>query len=83
MDEPIIRKVSFLLLDEEANPQIDERFRFTVNLPNIDVEIGGQIFAYQIFAWNSSTMTSTKQYLLTYFHMYLTLEMCLHFIFRL
>ena len=47
MDEPIIRRVSFLLLDEEANPQIDEHFRFTVDLPNIDVEIGGQIFAYQ------------------------------------
>ena len=49
MDEPIIRKASFLLLDEEANPQIDEDFRFTANLPNINVEIGGQIFASQFF----------------------------------
>ena len=46
MGEPIIRKVSFLLLDEEANPQIDEHFRFTVDLPNIEIEIG-QICALQ------------------------------------
>ena len=52
MDEPIIRKVSFLLLDEEANPQIDEDFRFTQAINSINVEIGGQIFAR-----HSSTMT--------------------------
>ena len=49
MEEPIIRKASFLLLDEEAHPQIDEGFRFTQNLPNINVEIGSQIFAHQFF----------------------------------
>ena len=63
MAEPIIRKASFLLLDEEANPQIDEDFRFTVNLPNINVEIGGQIFAYQFFCWhNLKVSKSRKQY---------------------
>ena len=45
MDEPIVRKVSFLLLDEEANPQIDEHFRFTVDLPNLGI-LKGQICAY-------------------------------------
>ena len=47
-NHPIIRKVSFLLIESEATPQINEFFRFTSNYPQLYISAGDKIFEVSI-----------------------------------